>query len=44
MSLLTLPQVSWTNGTIMIGVFAFVSIALVAAVFLLINSEKPKWY
>jgi len=42
MSLLTLPQVSWTNGTIMIGVFVFVSLALVAAVFLLINSEKPK--
>lgn len=34
--------VSWTNGTIMIGIFVLVVIGLVAAVFLLINSDKPK--
>lgn len=32
--------VSWTNGTIMIGVFALVVVGLVAAVFLLMNSDK----
>ncbi len=43
MSFLTLPQVSWTNGTIMIGVFALVALGLVVAVFLLMNSDKkPK--
>ncbi|MBG7612488.1 hypothetical protein IU405_09550 [Polaribacter sp. BAL334] len=34
--------VSWTNGTIMIGIFVLVVIGLVAAVFLLMNSDKPK--
>ena len=34
------PLVSWTNGTIMIGVFALVVIGLVVAVFLLMNSDK----
>lgn len=43
MSFLNSPLVSWTNGIIMIGVFALVVIGLVAAVFLLINNEKkPK--
>lgn len=35
---LNLPLVSWTNGTIMIGVFALVCIGLVVALLLLINS------
>ncbi len=33
-----LPLVSWTNGTIMIGVFALVCIGLVVALLLLIFS------
>jgi hypothetical protein len=43
MSFLTLPQVSWINGTIMIGIFALVVVGLVIAVFLLMkNDKKPK--
>jgi hypothetical protein len=42
MNLLKLPLVSWANGTIMIGVFALVVIGLVVAVFLLMNTDKPK--
>jgi hypothetical protein len=42
MNLLNIPLVSWVNGTIMIGVFVVVVIGLVAAVFLLMNSDKPK--
>ena len=43
MNFLTLPQVSWVNGTIMIGVFALVVVGLVVAVYLLMNSDKkPK--
>ena len=43
MSYLTLPQVSWINGTIMIGIFALVVVGLVIAVFLLMNNDKkPK--
>ncbi|KGL62130.1 hypothetical protein [Polaribacter sp. Hel1_85] len=43
MSFLTLPQVSWINGTIMIGIFALVVVGLVVAVFLLMNNDKkPK--
>jgi hypothetical protein len=42
MNYLNLPLVSWTNGTIMIGVFVLVVIGLVVAVFLLMNSDKPK--
>jgi hypothetical protein len=42
MNYLNLPLVSWTNGTIMIGIFALVVVGLVAAVFLLMNSDKPK--
>ncbi|WP_445749078.1 hypothetical protein [Polaribacter sp.] len=34
--------VSWANGTIMIGIFVLVVIGLVAAVFMLMNSDKPK--
>jgi len=33
-----LPLVSWTNGTIMIGVFVAVVIGLIAILLLLINS------
>jgi hypothetical protein len=33
-----LPLVSWTNGTIMIGVFVVVVIGLIATLLLLINS------
>jgi hypothetical protein len=42
MNYLNLPLVSWINGTIMIGVFVLVVIGLVVAVFLLMNSDKPK--
>lgn len=42
MNYLSLPLVSWINGTIMIGVFAVVVVGLVAAVLLLMNSDKPK--
>lgn len=35
---LNLPLVSWTNGTIMIGVFALVCVGLVIALLLLVNS------
>ena len=38
----TLPLVSWTTGTILIGVFALVSIGLVAAVYLLMSTDKKK--
>jgi len=40
MSLVNLPLVSWTNGTIMIGVFVAVVIGLIAAVYTLMNSDK----
>ena len=40
MNFITLPLVSWVNGTIMIGVFALVVIGLVAAVILLMNTDK----
>ena len=40
MKFLNIPLVSWTNGTIMIGVFALVVIGLVATIFLLMNSDK----
>jgi hypothetical protein len=42
MNYLNLPLVSWINGKIMIGVFVLVVIGLVVAVFLLMNSDKPK--
>ncbi len=38
----TLPLVSWTNGTILIGVFALVSVGLIAAVMLLMFTDKKK--
>lgn len=37
-----LPLVSWTNGTVMIAVFGLVTIGLVVALLLLINSGKTK--
>jgi hypothetical protein len=40
MSLVNLPLVSWTNGIIMIGVFVAVVIGLIAAVYMLMNSDK----
>lgn len=40
MSFLNLPFVSWANGTVMIGVFVLVVVGLVAAVFLLMNSDQ----
>ena len=40
MNFLNIPQVSWVNGTIMIGIFALVVIGLVIAVFLLMNNDK----
>lgn len=39
---LTLSLVSWLNGTIMIGIFVLVVVGLVAAVFMLMNSDKQK--
>jgi len=39
---LNLPVVSWTNGTIMIGVFAVVCVGLVATLLLLIKSGSKK--
>ncbi|WP_188598005.1 hypothetical protein [Polaribacter pacificus] len=36
------PLVSWTNGTILIGVFAVVCVGLVAAVILLMSTDKKK--
>jgi hypothetical protein len=40
MNFLNIPQVSWINGTIMIGVFAVVVVGLVVAIFLLMNTDK----
>ena len=39
---LNFPLVSWTNGTIMIGVFVLVAIGLVVALLLLIISGSKK--
>ena len=38
----TIPLVSWTTGTILIGVFALVCIGLIAAVYLLMSTDKKK--
>ena len=38
----TIPLVSWTNGTILIGVFALVCVGLVAVVMLLMSTDKKK--
>ncbi|MGY8908256.1 MAG: hypothetical protein ACKVIG_00090 [Flavobacteriales bacterium] len=40
MNFLNIPFVSWLNGTIVIGVFVLVVIGLVAAVFMLMNTDK----
>ncbi|WP_302849581.1 hypothetical protein [Polaribacter sp. L3A8] len=40
MNFLNIPQVSWVNGTVMIGVFALVVIGLVVAVYLLMTTDK----
>jgi len=40
MNFLNIPQVSWINGTIMIGIFAVVVVGLVVAIFLLMNNDK----
>jgi hypothetical protein len=43
MNKLFLPLYSWDNGAfIMIGIFALVIIGLVAAVFLLMGTDKKK--
>lgn len=36
------PLVNWSNGIVMIGVFVFVVIALVAIMVSFMNSEKKK--
>jgi hypothetical protein len=38
----TIPLVSWTNGTILIGVFALVCLGLIAVVMLLMSTDKKK--
>jgi hypothetical protein len=40
MNFLNIPLVSWLNGTIVIGVFVLVVVGLVAAVFMLMNTDK----
>lgn len=40
MSQLFIPLVNWSNGIIMIGVFALVVVVLIVVMFSLINSEK----
>ncbi|WP_339882005.1 hypothetical protein [Polaribacter vadi] len=40
MNFFNIPLVSWLNGTIVIGVFVLVVIGLVAAVFMLMNTDK----
>lgn len=42
MNLVTLPLVSWVNGTIVIGIFVLVVISLITVVFLLMKSDKTK--
>ena len=36
------PLVSWSNGTVMIGVFVLVCIALITAMLILVNSGRSK--
>lgn len=38
----TLPLVNWVNGTVMIGVFALVSVGLITMLLLFMNSGKKK--
>lgn len=42
MNSLLIPLVDWSNGIIMIAVFAFVVIALIAILVSLMNSGKRK--
>lgn len=36
------PLVNWSNGIVMIGVFVFVVVVLIAIMFSFINSERKK--
>ena len=38
----SIPLVDWTNGIVMIGVFALVVVILVAVMLNLMNSDKKK--
>ena len=40
MKFVNFPLVSWANGVIMIVVFAIVVVGLIAAIFLLMNTDK----
>ncbi|WP_262889562.1 hypothetical protein [Tenacibaculum pelagium] len=40
--LVNIPLVSWTNGTIMIAIFGFVCLGLIATLLILVNSGKKK--
>ncbi|MGB5361211.1 hypothetical protein [Eudoraea sp.] len=42
MNLITIPLVDWSNGMIMIAVFVFVVIALIAILVNLMNSGKRR--
>ncbi|MGB5205143.1 hypothetical protein [Eudoraea sp.] len=42
MKLISIPLVDWSNGIIMIAVFAFVVIALIAVLVSLMNSDKRR--
>lgn len=42
MILSSLPLVSWVNGTIMIALFALVSIGLISVVYFLMKTDKKK--
>lgn len=42
MKLINIPLVDWSNGIIMIAVFAFVVIALIAVLVNLMNSDKRR--
>ena len=42
MQLVSLPLVSWTNGTIMIAIFGLVCLGLITALLILINGGKKK--
>ena len=42
MNLISIPLVDWSNGIIMIAVFAFVVIAMIAVLVSLMNSGKRR--
>ncbi|MFD2566667.1 hypothetical protein [Pseudotenacibaculum haliotis] len=42
MTFQNIPLVSWSNGTVMIGVFALVCIGLIIALLLLVNGGSKK--